>query len=154
MLEIKPTEATTQDSIEIRAAETLLGCPQYAYKELNKEALTDHRVELPFSIISGVVERLATAKNVNYDNSYSKRGILSIFFNLERKWERIDKQIFSGKSLVDLTTETFLDTCIDLAAYSMKMCAWICTRRPDLYLKLLRVTHQECLSVGTIKVDE
>jgi len=107
---------------------------------LNAEAKRDHRIEEDFMRVSKYVNLLQLAKNVYYDNSWSKRGLLSMFFNMERKWERIASQITSTAYMEELREEngeTFVDTCVDLAAYAMKLCAWVFVRRPDLYKRFL-----------------
>jgi hypothetical protein len=118
------------------------------YTKVHNDAENDHKVELPFMSMARVIDRLQEAKNKHYQNSYSKRGVLSIFFNMERKWDRMDKQIFSDLS--NAASETFLDTCIDLAAYAVKLCAWICARRPEMYRQLLQSVEEEGVAAGTL----
>lgn len=113
---------------------------------MNFDANRDHRVEENFMRVAKYVNLLQLAKNVYYDNSWSKRGLLSMFFNMERKWERIAAQIANTASMDDLgdhNGETFVDTCVDLAAYSMKLCAWVFVRRPDLYKRFLETLTSE-----------
>ena len=154
MLEIKPQLVENDQYDQILRLQKALGVPQGDYPNVNTGAQRDHRVELPIMHMAKVVQQLADAKNKVYDNSYSKRGLFSIFFNMERKWERVVSQVFNGNSLRDAMSETFLDTCVDLAAYATKLCGWICARRPDLYLRLLQATAKECRDAGIIPDEE
>lgn len=113
---------------------------------LQNASQPDHRVELDFMLAASIVNTLQTAKNAHYDNSYSKRGLLSIFFNMERKWERIDKGIFH--SIGDAGSETFMDTLGDMAAYSMKLFAWYAIRNPVAYSKWLNTVRKEAEAVN------
>lgn len=150
MLEIKHQPVSPEEAGEIKRLEAVLDCPRYDYAQHNRTAQADHRVEIPMMVMAQVGNRLQLAKNVHYDNSYSKRGLFSIFFNMERKWERSVSQIFGGRTVGDTASESFVDTCIDLAVYSIKMCAWICARRPDLYQKLLGSVVRELQSVNML----
>lgn len=154
MLEIKPVQVENDQYNQILRHQKALGVPQDDYPNANTQSNSDHRVELPIMHMAKVIQMLADAKNKVYDNSYSKRGLFSIFFNMERKWERVVSQVFNGKSVRDSVGETFLDTCVDLAAYSVKLCGWICARRPDLYLRLLQSTAKECRDAGIIPDEE
>ena len=120
--------------------------PGEASIKLNNQT-PDHRIELDFMMAASFVNTLQAAKNVHYDNSYSKRGLLSIFFNVERKWLRIDKQLFSD-TMDDAGSETFMDTLGDFAAYAMKMFAWYAVRNPVAYYKWLEMVRKECQAVG------
>ncbi len=118
------------------------------YKDINLQAHGDHRVEIPFNQMARIIDVLQTAKNKHYDNSYSKRGLFSIFFNVERKYERLVSMLFSNSELSASDSETLLDTVVDLGAYIVKMAGWICARRPDLFAKLLDSVQREAVSAG------
>lgn len=154
MLQISPQVITPELTEELNKSRAKLGMPPVNgdFTVLNREAQTDHRVEVSFMDMASLVNKLQNAKNVLYDNSYSKRGLFSIFFNMERKWQRMDNQLFKG--LGDAASEGFLDTCVDLAAYSMKLCAWICARSPKAYLKLTQMVQAEVESNGTPRIAE
>jgi hypothetical protein len=101
----------------------------------------DHRLELDFMVVASMMNTLQTAKNVHYDNSWSKRGMLSMFMNVERKYERLDTQIFS--ELGDAGSETFMDTLGDFAVYAVKMFAWYAARNPQAYLRWMLEVQKE-----------
>lgn len=167
MFEVKPQPATTDQIAMIQRLQQRLTAanafpPMTGFQQLNKDAVTDHRVELSFQAACDMVNVLQVAKNKHYDNSYSKRGIYSIFFNMERKWERLIGQLFgntpvAGESQegdpLEAASESFMDTCVDLAAYSMKLVAWMSVRRPDLYIKVLQYVEAESISVGILTTD-
>lgn len=92
-------------------------------------------------VIPYLVE-LQKQKGAMYGRSYCKHGDLSIFFNLERKWDRIsnmvDKAIASGNlnlldSEVTTATESFADTVIDLANYSLLWVGYIYEKHPEVF---------------------
>lgn len=101
----------------------------------------DHRLELDFMVVASMMNTLQTAKNVHYDNSWSKRGMISMFMNVERKYERLDTQIFS--EVGDAGSETFMDTLGDFAVYAVKMFAWYAARNPQAYLRWMLSVQKE-----------
>lgn len=86
--------------------------------------------------------KLQNEKERVYGRSWCKHGDLSAFFNLERKWDRIQNimervmkegvdTLFSSDS--GTPTETILDTIIDLGCYSIMWAAYIKERHPELF---------------------
>ena len=91
--------------------------------------------------------RLQNDKGQLYGRSYCRHGSLSVFFNLERKWDRISNimtramrdgtdSLYSGES--DTATETFLDTVVDLSVYSLMWVGLIREERPEMYQRFLK----------------
>jgi hypothetical protein len=86
-------------------------------------------------------------KGKMYGRSWCKHGDLSAFFNLERKWDRIQNimekamvegtdSLFNGSS--DTATETFLDTVVDLGCYAMMWAGYIQENHPEMWRKFLQ----------------
>lgn len=94
------------------------------------------------SKIFHLILQLQKQKSSAYGRSYCRHGDLSIFFNVERKWDRIsnimEKAIKSGNvnSLYskefDTPTENFFDTIIDLASYSLLWAGYITETHPEV----------------------
>ena len=89
---------------------------------------------------------LQKQKGKMYGRSYCRHGDLSIFFNLERKWDRIsnlvDNSINKGvvgslESGVTTPTETFLDTVVDLANYSLLWVGYIYEKNPEVFERFI-----------------
>lgn len=90
--------------------------------------------------------KLQNEKGRVYGRSYAKHGDLSIFFNLERKWDRIQNimeramkdgvnSLFSESS--STPTETFLDTIVDLGMYSLMWAGYIRETHPEEFEKFV-----------------
>lgn len=91
--------------------------------------------------------KLQNEKERVYGRSWCKHGDLSAFFNLERKWDRIQNimekamkegtdTLFSAES--GTPTETILDTIIDLGCYSIMWAGFIKERHPELFEQFKR----------------
>lgn len=91
--------------------------------------------------------KLQNEKGRVYGRSYAKHGDLSIFFNLERKWDRISTimervmkegldSLHSDSS--STPTETFMDTIVDLGMYSLMWAGYIRENYPDEFEKFVR----------------
>ena len=113
----------------------------------------DHNPELDFIRVCQSLAMLQHAKGVHYKNSYSKHGLMSIFFNLSRKYDRWENQLFHGTG--DAPSESVLDTLADLAVYAVKQFAWVAARQPQAYLKWLESVEREMVAVGlpTSQID-
>jgi hypothetical protein len=157
MISIKPEIATKQQSDEIERLRVRMmqvyssSAASIVYDNVNKLAERDHRVEVDHYSVAVMIFVLRAAKNVHYDNSYSKRGLFSIFFNMERKWERLAAQLFNDHG--DAASETFVDTIVDLAAYAIGMVGWLCARQPAAYIKLLQAIDREAVAVGLLPTN-
>lgn len=86
---------------------------------------------------------LQNTKESAYGRSYCKHGDMSIFFNLERKWDRI-QNIMEGvmksgtdtlydSSVSGTPTETILDTLVDLGIYSLLWVGYMAETHPELW---------------------
>lgn len=93
-----------------------------------------------------VILELQNQKSLIYGRSYCKHGDTSIFFNVERKWDRVEnifsKALQTGVSKLyskdsATPTETFVDTVVDLANYSILWASYIRTEHPEEWEKFL-----------------
>lgn len=84
--------------------------------------------------------KLQNDKGRVYGRSYAKHGDVSIFLNIERKFDRIsnimDRAMREGTDTLhseasSTATETFLDTVVDLGLYSLMWAAFIRENYPD-----------------------
>lgn len=90
--------------------------------------------------------KLQNDKGNLYGRSYAKHGDLSIFFNLERKWDRIanimDKAMKNGVDSLhteasETPTETFMDTVVDLGLYALMWAGYIREKHPEAFKKFV-----------------
>ena len=90
---------------------------------------------------------LQNRKERFYGESWRKYGDVSAFFNTARKWDRIETimkdamkngvdSLFDGSS--DLSTETILDTIVDLSLYGLMWSSYIASRYPELWDRFLK----------------
>ena len=94
-----------------------------------------------------VIMELQAQKSSFYGRSYCRHGELSIFFNTERKWDRLlnimEKAIDTGNMNNLYTdnsgtpTETFFDTLIDLASYSLLWVGYVFENHPEVFEKFI-----------------
>lgn len=94
-------------------------------------------------LLPAILELQAQKAEV-YGRSYCRHGDLSIFLNVERKWDRIsnimEKAMKNGTgTLYDegTPTETFVDTVVDLASYGLLWVGYIMESHPEAYQKFL-----------------
>ena len=92
---------------------------------------------------------LQNQKSLIYGRSYCKHGDTSIFFNVERKWDRVEnifsKALQTGVSKLyskdsATPTETFVDTVVDLANYSILWASYIRTEEWEKFLESNNLT--------------
>lgn len=90
--------------------------------------------------------KLQNDKGRVYGRSYAKHGDVSIFLNVERKFDRIsnimDRAMREGLNTLhseasSTATETFLDTVVDLGLYSLMWVGYIKDEYPEEYQKFL-----------------
>lgn len=90
--------------------------------------------------------KLQNDKGRVYGRSYAKHGDVSIFMNVERKFDRIsnimDRAMREGLNTLhsessSTATETFLDTVVDLGLYSLMWVGYIRDEYPEEYQKFL-----------------
>ena len=91
--------------------------------------------------------QLQAQKAAVYGRSYCRHGDLSIFLNTERKWDRIsnimDKAMTEGTDYLysdksGTATETFVDTIVDLASYSLLWLGYINENHPELFQRFIK----------------
>ena len=87
---------------------------------------------------------LQAQKSAVYGRSYCRHGDLSIFLNVERKWDRIsnimEKAMKGGTDSLYETgtpTETFVDTVVDLASYGLLWIGYIMETQPEAFQKFM-----------------
>jgi hypothetical protein len=95
--------------------------------------------------------KLQNEKGKAYGRSWCKHSDMSAFFNLERKWDRIqnimeramtegvDNVIHSDKSAT--STETFVDTVVDLALYALMWAGYIRETHPEEWEKFVKANE-------------
>lgn len=90
--------------------------------------------------------KLQNDKGRVYGRSYAKHGDVSIFLNVERKFDRIsnimDKAMKDGVDTLytaqsSTPTETFMDTIIDLGLYGLMWAGYIADEHPEVYNQFL-----------------
>ena len=89
--------------------------------------------------------KLQAQKSSVYGRSYCRHGDLSIFLNTERKWDRIsnimDTAMEEGMNNLyekGTATETFFDTVVDLASYSLLWVGYIIENHPEVFNKFIQ----------------
>lgn len=93
--------------------------------------------------------KLQQDKSKLYGRSYCNYGNLGIFFNLARKWDRVENimqsvmkngedNLFHNIKGNSTATETFLDTVSDLAVYSMLWVGYIKENYPEQWEQFLK----------------
>ena len=97
---------------------------------------------------------LQKQKGSYYGRSYCKHGHLSIFMNLERKWDRLANiiEMCIQTGMKDFLkegspTETVVDTIADLATYSLLWLGYIQENNPELIDKFIKsngLTEDTC----------
>lgn len=90
--------------------------------------------------------KLQNDKGRVYGRSYAKHGDVSIFLNVERKFDRIsnimDKAMKDGVDTLytaqsSTPTETFMDTIVDLGLYGLMWAGYIADEHPEVYNQFL-----------------
>lgn len=94
--------------------------------------------------------KLQNDKSLIYGRSWCKHGELSCFFNLERKWDRIqnimEHAMEEGIGYIhgdeaSTPTETFTDTIVDLASYSLLWMSYIYENYPEEWEKFIKANE-------------
>ena len=81
---------------------------------------------------------LQNQKALAYGRSYAKHGEFSIFFNLDRKYDRIEnymKSKMNSKSIdkFAIPSETITDTILDMGVYSLMWAGYNFEKNPELF---------------------
>ena len=75
--------------------------------------------------------KLQNDKEATYGSSWCKRGEQEIFFNISRKFDRIEKMLLGSSH--DKVGEPMIETVADLAIYGLLWVTFIKAHRPDEY---------------------
>jgi len=75
--------------------------------------------------------KLQNDKEATYGSSWCKRGEQEIFFNISRKFDRVEKMLLGSSS--DKVGEPMIETIGDMAIYSLLWVTYIKTHRPTEY---------------------
>lgn len=87
-------------------------------------------------------------KEAVYGQSWRRYGMASAFLNTARKWDRIDNimRVALAKGEQVLTSdeagtaqETFMDTLVDLASYSLLWVGFMAEQYPEMWQKFLEM---------------
>lgn len=134
---ISPQSAT---SSQVNKTEGLL---QNFYKFMERHPNLSSDTYNILVLFPAILELQAQKAEV-YGRSYCRHGDLSIFLNVERKWDRIsnimEKAMKQGtESLYQegTPTETFVDTVVDLASYGLLWVGYIMESHPEAFQKFL-----------------
>lgn len=84
---------------------------------------------------------LQYSKEGTYGDSWAKRGELGIFFNIGRKFDRLENIILNGAR--DEVGESEIDTIADMANYALLWLTHIMREHPDRYNAWLADTQKE-----------
>lgn len=120
------------------------------YKEVLKDEDTFLEDNLAVQEIMPYLLLLQNRKERGYGESWRKYDDIGAFLNLARKFDRIDtimrrameegtQILFNGTT--DLSTETILDTIIDLSLYGLMWSSYIAKRYPELWDKFLDMNN-------------
>lgn len=80
-------------------------------------------------------------KEGTYGDSWAKRGEIGVFFNISRKFDRLEHIVLNGAR--DEVGESDIDTVADLANYALLWLTYIARERPDQFKDWLAHTHKE-----------
>lgn len=120
------------------------------YKTYTERQDTLHPDGVNAQKVIPAILQLQHDKEAVYGQSWRKYGMASAFFNTARKWDRIDnimrKALEHGTNI--LTTgeagtaqETFMDTVVDLASYSLLWVGFMAEQYPEMWQKFLDMNH-------------
>lgn len=75
--------------------------------------------------------KLQYHKEGAYGDSWAKRGELEVFFNISRKFDRLENIMLNGA--LDEVDESYVDTVADLANYGLLWLTFIAREKPELF---------------------
>jgi len=101
------------------------------FEDLKSILGEDHVQEV--NEISIILQKYHAARELEYDRSFAKRGLVGIWHNLGRKFDAIDNL---GKT-EKLLSIVALDHLVDLALYALKFVATIKRVEPSLWQEWL-----------------
>lgn len=127
--------------------------PQNFEKSVDSQSESSQDTQNMLKVFQAILE-LQSQKAAVYGRSYCRHGDLSIFMNVERKWDRIsnimEKAMKNGTETLYQTgtpTETFVDTIVDLASYSLLWVGYIAENRPEAFQKFLESNNLTCTCI-------
>lgn len=82
-----------------------------------------------------VLSNVQYKKEGTYGNSWEKRGELEVFFNVARKFDRLENIMLKGAT--DEVGESHADTVADLANYGLLWMTYILREKPELFFNWL-----------------
>lgn len=120
------------------------------YKAYTERQDTLHPDGMNAQKVIPAILQLQHDKEAVYGQSWRKYGMASAFLNTARKWDRIEnimrKALEQGTDI--LTTgaagtaqETFMDTVVDLASYSLLWVGFMAEQYPEMWQKFLDMNH-------------
>ena len=126
--------------------EVLLAVLSYL-EYLNNEPSINHDNSNLLTILPFLL-KLQNRKEAQYGRSWCKKGDVSAFFNIERKYDRVDnimgraledgvKAVLCDNELSGTPTETFLDTVVDMGIYSLMWAGFIREERYEQWERFI-----------------
>ena len=121
---------------EYTKAKTLEVTADDLYKDLSGKA-GDHVNDV--NVLMSLLHNLHVAKERVYNLSFCRRGLVGVWMNLARKYDRIDAMSCSE----DYRNFTYIDTLFDTAAYALKMVDILRKMYPEAFDKWLENVYCE-----------
>lgn len=140
-MELYETKGLKKSPLEKTKEELLEGFRQYLDSQ---DSLCEDNIAM-MKLIPKLLQ-LQNDKGRVYGRSYAKHGDVSIFLNVERKFDRISTimdramkegvdTLYEGQSATP--TETFMDTVVDLGLYGLMWAGYIADKHPEVYNQFL-----------------
>lgn len=140
-MELYETKGLKKSPLEKTKEELLEGFRQYLDSQ---DSLCEDNIAM-MKLMPKLLQ-LQNDKGRVYGRSYAKHGDVSIFLNVERKFDRISTimdramkegvdTLYEGQSATP--TETFMDTVVDLGLYGLMWAGYIADKHPEVYNQFL-----------------
>lgn len=140
-MELYETKGLKKSPLEKTKEELLEGFRQYLDSQ---DSLCEDNIAM-MKLMPKLLQ-LQNDKGRVYGRSYAKHGDISIFLNVERKFDRISTimdramkegvdTLYEGQSATP--TETFMDTVVDLGLYGLMWAGYIADKHPEVYNQFL-----------------
>lgn len=140
-MELYETKGLKKSPLEKTKEEFLEGFRQYLDSQ---DSLCEDNIAM-MKLMPKLLQ-LQNDKGRVYGRSYAKHGDVSIFLNIERKFDRISTimdramkegvdTLYEGQSATP--TETFMDTVVDLGLYGLMWAGYIADKHPEVYNQFL-----------------
>lgn len=85
--------------------------------------------------------KLQYHKEGAYGDSWAKRGELEVFFNISRKFDRLENIMLNGA--LDEVDESYVDTVADLANYGLLWLTFIAREKPELFIAWVNSIYKD-----------